>query len=121
MGILPTREGTLQWYATSGEIPKEVRDALAKALAMKRKLSELQSRLSKVTSQLQTIERGQDRLRLNIATVGKDSTLGIRYLKKLNEEEDQIEALEKQIQELRKQIDDQQKELSGYLEDLKVG
>ena len=121
MGILPTHEGTLQWYATSGEIPKEVRDALAKALAMKRKLSDLQSQLNKLTSQLQTIERGQDRLRKNIATVDKNSTLGIRYLKKLNEEEDQIDALVKQIQDLRKQIDDQQKELSGYLEDLKVG
>jgi hypothetical protein len=121
LAILPANVGQLEWYATSGEIAKEVRDALAKAVAMKKQVTDLESRLNQLVAQKDAIERGQERLRQNIATVGKESELGRRYLKTLSDQEDQIEALQKQIEDLRKQIEGEKKKLSDYLGDLKVG
>lgn len=121
MAILPTDVGQLQWYASNREVPQDVRKALTTALAMKKKISDLESHLGRLTSELQTIERGQDRLRRNIQTVGKDTELGRRYLKKLSQEEDRIDELNTQIQDLRKQVEQEKKKLSDYLGDLRVG
>ena len=87
---------------------------------MKMELAKLQTQLADLTNQLNQIKAGQDRLRLNLNTVGKDSELGRRYLKKLSDEETDIEKLDGQISELRKQVEEQQKKLADYLKDLKV-
>jgi len=70
--------------------------------------------------QRQQIASGQDRLRRNISTVGRDSQLGRRYLAKLGEQEDRIERLEVQIAELQERIERQRKELADYLTGLNV-
>ncbi|HUU59681.1 MAG TPA: hypothetical protein VMZ50_09060 [Phycisphaerae bacterium] len=120
IAILTQSAGSLLWYTRSGEIPQKVKDALTKAIALKNDLSEMQAKLQSLEGQKRAIETGQDRLRRNIATVGRDSSLGKRYLTKLSEEEDQIEKLETDIKVLRAKIDDKQKELASYLRSLNV-
>jgi len=114
----PARE--LAWYSTSDEISKSVREALAKAITMKNNLSDLERTLRELKEQRQQIASGQDRLRRNISTVGRDSQLGRRYLAKLGEQEDRIERLEVQIAELQERIERQRKELADYLTGLNV-
>ncbi len=108
------------WYLKSGEISPDVRDALQKAADMKVQITRLREQLNQLQQQKQAIEAGQERLRKNIETVGKDSELGRRYLKKLSEEEDQIERLQGQIEELRKQLQALETQLGDYLRGLKV-
>jgi uncharacterized coiled-coil protein SlyX len=79
-----------------------------------------QNQLERLTGQLDTIQSGQDRLRKNIQTVGRDSELGRRYLKKLSEEEDQIEQLNRMIQETRNKTEEQRRALANYLKNLDV-
>ncbi|MCE5277974.1 MAG: hypothetical protein ABFD92_00985 [Planctomycetaceae bacterium] len=110
----------LAYYVRSGEVPDNVKAALSEALAMKNRLADLERNLNNLENQKRQIEAGQERLRQNIASVGKDSQLGQRYIKKLAEQEDQLETMSKQIEELRQQIEQQRKKLQDYLSNLNI-
>ncbi len=120
IAILSSNQSNLQWYSTSGEIPSKVREALKKAIQLKNELSELQRELQQQQGHLTEVQQGQERLRQNIRTVGGNSTLGQRYIKKLADEEDQIEELQRTIADLEEKVQSKQKQLSDYLNDLDV-
>jgi hypothetical protein len=120
IAILSTDVGSLVWYTKQGKISHAVREALGKAIEMRNELSTLERRLAERQKELAGIKDGQDRLRRNLATVGKDSELGRRYLNKLNDEETQIEKLEAEIDELRSTIEAKRKALDDYLNALNV-
>ena len=85
---------------------------------MRQELAATQSKLESLTTQRESIQSGQDRLRKNIGSVGRDSELGRRYLKKLGEEENQIEELTGLIQETQAKVEGQRKALANYLKNL---
>ncbi|HWU36907.1 MAG TPA: hypothetical protein VN203_04610, partial [Candidatus Acidoferrum sp.] len=120
IAILGCPTDSLVVYSKSDKITKKVRDALLEAVRMKQEITVSQNKLSSLNNQLQSIQSGQDRLRKNIQTVGRDSELGRRYLKKLSEEENQIEQLNRTIQETRDRSEEQQKALANYLKNLDV-
>ena len=118
LAILNGSTDLLVVYSKNEKMSKKVRDALAEAIRMRRELAVSQSKLENLTAQLESIKSGQDRLRKNIGTVGRDSELGRRYLKKLSEEENQIEELNKIIQETQGKIEGQRRTLANYLKNL---
>ena len=118
LAILSGAMDLLVVYSKNEKMSKKVRDALAEAIRMRQELAASQSKLESLTGQLESIKSGQDRLRKNIGTVGRDSELGRRYLKKLSEEENQIEELNKLIQETRGKIEGQRRALANYLKNL---
>ncbi|MDY6913542.1 MAG: hypothetical protein SVT52_03690, partial [Planctomycetota bacterium] len=120
IAILTSPVKSFAWYSTSGKVSERVRAALGRAIELKNALSASQSKLKELEKQLARIKSGQDRLRRNISTAGRNSPLGQRYLKKLGREEDLIEQLDVKIESLRKQVAAQQKALADYLKDLNV-
>jgi hypothetical protein len=110
----------------SGEIPEAVRKALAQAVDLKNALADAERKLGELTDELSRIKGGQDRLREDMKTVGKDSPLGSRYQNKLAEQEDRIEELEGKkgqqglIDQARKDVLDKRKALEDYLKTLTV-
>ena len=120
IAILSGSTDSLIVYSKNEKITKKVRDALLEAIRMKQEMTASQNQLERLTGQLDTIQSGQDRLRKNIQTVGRDSELGRRYLKKLSEEEDQIEQLNRMIQETRNKTEEQRRALANYLKNLDV-
>jgi predicted RNase H-like nuclease (RuvC/YqgF family) len=76
-------------------------------------LQDLQGRLAE-------IGKDQERLRQNLQAVPAQSELSARYHKKLAEQEDQIEQLQKQTQAAQQQQREQQKDLEAYLLSLDV-
>ncbi len=120
IAILSGSTDSLIVYSKNEKITKKVRDALIEAIRIKQEMTGSQNKLASLTGQLESIKSGQDRLRKNIQTVGRDSELGRRYLKKLSEEEDQIEQLNKVIQETRNKAEEQQRALANYLKNLDV-
>jgi len=118
IAILSGSTDSLIVYSKNEKITKKVRDALIEAIRIKQEMTGSQNKLASLTGQLESIKSGQDRLRKNIQTVGRDSELGRRYLKKLSEEEDQIEQLNKVIQETRNKAEEQQRVLANYLKNL---
>ncbi len=121
IAILNASPRSLVWYTRQGGIDDKVKDALSKAIQMKNELEQLESKLNNGQRQTQQIEQGQDRLRKNLGSVGRDSQLGKRYIKKLDDEETRIEGLEKEIAALRKLIESKREALNDYLSSLNIG
>ena len=105
-------------YVKEGGISDAVKQALQKAAAMQNELSTLDTQVNTLTQQKNAIEQGQDRLRKNIETAGRDTQLGKRYLDKLTQEEDTIEKLATEIEATRAKADTKRKEIADYLNSL---
>ena len=120
IGILDRSVGELMFYTNSQDVPQKVRDALAKAIGLKNEQSKLEETLRDKQGQKQAIEAGQDRLRRNIESVGRDSNAGKDYVAKLVAQEKEIEALDGAIKELQAQIATKRNELAEYLKELNV-
>lgn len=118
--IIGTSPDVLLTYVRGRELSKDIREALGKAAAMMQELSTMEAKLAQSEQQLRQLQDGQERLRQNINTVGRDSTLGKRYLQKLGEEEDQIEKMQIAIEDLREQIEAKRAELANYLNGLTI-
>ena len=116
--IMNANPNTYLTYMSEGAISDKIKAALQKAASLQQELNELQNQVNRLQNDKRQIEQGQDRLRRNIETVGRDSTLGKRYLEKLTEEEDQIEKLEKDIDATQKMVNDKRKELADYVNGL---
>jgi predicted nucleic acid-binding Zn-ribbon protein len=121
IAILPMDVNATLVYAKSGPIPKDVRDALTKAAGLKGDLVDTQRQLQDRQQRIAQISQEQQRLRENMKTVDSKTEYYNRLLKKLDEQETQIEGLQKEVDSLTKQQEQQRKALEDYLGNLSVG
>jgi hypothetical protein len=118
--LLPTDVGTIQFYATNGEIPQKVRDALAKAAALKSAMVDTQRQIDERNAQVQQISTEQQRMRENMKAVAQNTEYYNRLVGKLNDQESKIEGLQKEQHDLRDKLDQQRKDLEEYVQNLNV-
>ena len=121
IAILPADVGPLEVYSQSGEIPREVREALLKAMGFKRAMVDLQRQMEEKQEELADITQEQQRIRANMGTVSPNSQYYTRLLTKLNEQETKIETLQGEIEQLKRTYDQQRKDLETYLSNTTVG
>ncbi len=108
----------LAGFATNGQFPKEVRNALSKAVAMQRELEQVQRDINQINNANQSITREQERLRNNMGRLDRNSALYKRYVTKLDAQETQLENSHQRLEDLQQQLTAQQKALADYLESL---
>ncbi len=111
---------TVVSFSQRGEISKEVRDALAKAVAFKQAAVETQSQISEHDSQVSTLTADQTRIRENLKSVDRTTSYATRLLKKLDDQESQIDKLRNETESLRTRLDGQSRDLQNYLTGLNV-
>ena len=121
LALLPIRLEDVQFYSQAGEIPPPVRDALGKAVKFKQDVSDTQYQINAHDAQVKTLGDDQNRIRENLKSVDKSSAYGTRLLKKLDDQESQLEKLRQDTDTLHKQLDEQNRALSDYLNGLNVG
>jgi hypothetical protein len=97
-----------------------VKEALAKAIVLRGKMAETQRELQQVERQLRVITEDQDRLRKNLHEMPKEAVAYKRYLKKFDDQETQIEQLQKQQKELQDTEHVRRKDYETYLANLSV-
>jgi hypothetical protein len=119
--ILPCDLGTLITYSQTGEIPQPVRDALAKAAQLKQATVDTQGKIATDQQKIADITNEQNRIRENMKTVDNNSAYYMRLLKKLNDQESQLESNQSEIDDLQKQLQQQQQELETYVNGLTLG
>ena len=102
----------------TGEMPKAVRDALAKAIQLKQAVADLDRQVNSRTQQINDITAEQNRIRENMKTVAQTGQYYDRLLAKLNEQESAIEKLQAERKDLVTRRDAARKDLSDYLETL---
>jgi hypothetical protein len=121
IAILPADFGALAVYARTGEIPKDVRDALIRAIQLKQAVVDTERQIAERDQRIATITAEQNRIRENMRTVAQNSEYYKRLLSKLNDQETQIEQLQTDREKLVQQREKQQKDLEDYLSGLNVG
>ncbi|MBI3753201.1 MAG: DUF4139 domain-containing protein [Deltaproteobacteria bacterium] len=115
LAILPADFGQLEYYSRSGKIPQKVRDALAKAMEMKKAMTDNQRKIAEKQKEVADITQEQQRIRENMKTVNQTSQYYSRLLAKLNEQETKIEKLQAQMEQHQEAYDKQRKNLEDYL------
>jgi hypothetical protein len=111
----------LALYSRTGEIPKDVRDALAKAIQLKQAVIDVDRDINTRNQQVASIAAEQNRIRENMKTVAQTTQYYERLLGKLNEQESSIESLQKDRDALMTKRESLRRELDEYLNGLKVG
>ncbi|HVT91002.1 MAG TPA: hypothetical protein VHD56_19270 [Tepidisphaeraceae bacterium] len=121
IALLPADIGQIDFYSRTSEIPKNVRDALVKAVQLKQAMVDTQRQIDEHNKSLSDITTEQNRIRENMRTVASNSQYYTRLMSKLNEQESQIEKLQSERDDLTKKLDDQRKGLEDYLGNLSLG
>jgi hypothetical protein len=121
IAILPADLGQLEFYSRMGEIPKDVRDALLKAMSLKSALVDTERQMKERQQQLAEITQEQQRIRENMATVSTTSQYYTRLLTKLNDQETGIEKFQGELEQLKQTYERQRKELEIYLANTTIG
>lgn len=102
-------------YSSSQEIPPNVRDALKKAIELRKKLDDAQRSLADFQARKGTLATDQARYRDNLDSVGRDSTQGQQYLKRLMDAETAIDQTNTKLMDAQKAVQDAQKAYEAYI------
>jgi len=121
VAILPASVGSLHGYSTSGEIPAEVRQAVAGAIRRKQALTEVEREARELQKKIANLRREQGHIRSNMQVLARDSAGYKRFEKKLLDLEKQIEDLQTALQKANAKAKDLRKALEDYLSKLTVG
>jgi hypothetical protein len=121
ISILNMDDSTTAVYVRTGAIPQNVRDALAKAAQLRQDVAGTQRQIQDWQQKVSVISQEQNRIRDNMKTVAQNTDYYARLLKKLDEQESMIEALQKEIFGLQKEEGIQRKALQDYINGLNIG
>ena len=113
--LLFSRTGT-----GAGEMPANVRAALAKAIQLEQSIAAVEADINAHIQRVGEITAEQNRIRENMKTVAQSTQYYSRLLEKLNEQETSIEGLQKERDALTAKRDSLRKELDDYLNGLTV-
>ena len=108
-------------YVENQDVPEDVHNALANALKLRREQIGLEEAVKADQARREEIFVSQQRLRDNLQTIDQDSSLGKRYLAKLNEQEDELEAIDAEIDQATERIQALKEQLEELLDGLVVG
>jgi hypothetical protein len=107
-------EPLLSW-ASSTELPVRFRDALRTAIDLRKKVEDARRLLSDLQSRRTELGNEQARIRQNLAAVGRDSTQGQQYLKRLMDSEAELDTLAAKADEARMASQAAQSAYENYL------
>lgn len=124
MAILPFDIEQLAWYAKNGQIAQDVRDALTKAVQFKQALVDIQRQMEQTRQKIAQITQAQSRTRENMKAIAPQAQTGEFYgqlLKRMSDQDAQLDAQQKTLDDQQQQFNAKQKELEDYLNNLTVG
>ena len=105
-------------FASSSEIPATIKDALKKAVELRKKTEDAKKSLADLNARRAEIASEQARYRQNLDTVGRDSTQGQQYLRRLMDSETEIDSLTSKIADAKKANAEAQAAYDGYIGNL---
>jgi hypothetical protein len=121
MYLLSTEVGQLISYSKTGEIPADVRAAIAKAAQLQGAVTDAEREIAQRSKQIADITAEQNRIRENMKTVGQTTQYYQRLLAKLNEQESSIEKLQHERDDFTARRDAARRDFENYVHDLTVG
>ncbi|MBI1189856.1 MAG: hypothetical protein GC200_04135 [Tepidisphaera sp.] len=111
----------LAQYVSGGQASKAVLDAYTQAAAKQATIDDLGRKISGLESDRSDIDRDQSRIRQNMnGSIDRQSDLYSRYMKKLGEQETQLEKIQQQLEQAKTDKAKAETELSEYIAGLDV-
>lgn len=120
VGITSYNLETLVSYSRQGKASQAVIDAVSKAATMQSNINTLERQINELDRERDEIARDQSRIRENMARVDRGSQIYERYVRKLTEQEDQLEQILTRRDEAQTQLEQARQALNDYLRDLDV-
>ncbi len=107
-------------YTKTGELDPELRHAIAKLGDLRHALDQHQRELTHSAQGRKRIFEEQTRIRNNLGRIPSNSDLYRRYLKKLNQQEDALERLDRDTADAQAKVDAAQDALTDYIAQLEL-
>lgn len=120
LSLLNYNELQFAQFTKNAEIPQAVRAAIAKAGELHAAIAVTDKALADRDVRIADITAEQARIRDNMRTVQQNTAYYQRLLEKLNEQESQIETLQRERSELQTKRDAQRKEYEAYVSTLNI-
>ncbi len=111
----------IAYYQQAKVVSPRVREALEKVVTLRDRLSHTTQEIARREQRMNEISNEQNRIRENMTRLSQTSELYSRYLKKLDQQETELENLREQVEALRNTETQQRNELNEYLLNLDVG
>jgi hypothetical protein len=112
--------GDLLYWSQTGEIPRPVRSALERASHLRGAMDDLERQIAAHTQRIAEISNEQGRLRENMKIAGQGSQYYERLLGKLNEQESEIERLQRERTDLSGQRDTARGDFEQFVSTLTI-
>jgi hypothetical protein len=113
-------DNQLRYYISQSVASEALKNALAKAMALRGELSRTQQQIAAKVQQLSSINEDQARLRANMKDMPQTAAAYKRYLEKFDSQETQIEKIQAEVKELRATEQKQRREFEDFLSKLNV-
>ncbi len=107
-------------YTKTGELDPKLRRAIARLGDLRHALDRHKRELAQSAQGRKRIFEEQTRIRNNLGRIPSNSDLYRRYLKKLNQQEDALERLDRDTAEAQAEVDAAQDALTKYIAGLKL-
>jgi len=114
-------DDTIKWLISQPLATKEMKTSLQKAMDLRWALAKTQREITEAQRQLSVITADQGRLRANLKETPSDSPLHKRYLKKLEEQENDIEKYQADIKRMQTLEHEQKKSFEDFLTGFSIG
>jgi myosin heavy subunit len=118
--LVSTGSDVIAYYLRAKEVSAKAKQALEKVVSLRDALSKTIAEKTRREQRVNEIAQEQNRIRENLAKLNQSSDLYTRYVKKLDEQETELENLRKEIERLKDEEIRQQRALDDYLLNLEV-
>jgi hypothetical protein len=107
-------------YQRAKEVSPQVKDALQRVVQLRSALDDIRAQRTRLDQRTAEITAEHARIRENMQRLPQNSDLYNRYVKKLDQQETELEKLRKDIESLKSREDEQRRELQIYVMNLDV-
>jgi hypothetical protein len=108
------------YYQQAKEVSSKVREALQRVVQLRGKLDDARAQRTRLDQRTAEITAEHARIRENMQRLPQNSDLYNRYVKKLDQQETELEKLRKEIESLKNTEDEHRRELQNYVMNLDV-
>ncbi len=110
----------MAYYVRAKEVSPKIREALQRVVTLRSKLDDARAQRTRLEQRVGEITAEHGRIRENMQRLPQNSDLYTRYVKKLDQQETELEKLRKEIEGSKNNEDEQRRELQNYVMNLDV-
>ncbi|MEK7763662.1 MAG: DUF4139 domain-containing protein [Nitrospirota bacterium] len=108
------------YYQQAKEVSQKVKEALQRVVHLRSKLDDARAQRTRLDQRTSEITAEHTRIRENMQRLQQNSDLYTRYVKKLDQQETELENLRKEIERLKNGEEEHRRELQNYVMNLDV-